>query len=275
MTEITDLSNTEVDNILIDDLKNTEIEQFKIDKLINIPLIKGLSAYQIAVINGFTGTEEQWLNSLKEEFQAKANVFLEDANNSEEERKLNEADRKSEEAIRITNENLRCENESNRDKNETKRITDEDIRIENEKLRQIAYENIKNGLINYYTKSETYSQEEVNQMISAIPKFAIEVVETLPAEEISATTIYLLTTGDESQNLYTEYIYVNASWEKLGTQELDLTNYYVKAEIENLLNQKANQVDLKSINTKVSNNIEKIKELDNNKLTFTLNDEWE
>lgn len=80
-------------------------------------------------------------------------------------------------------------------------------------------------LINYYKKTETYTQTEINQMISAIPKFSISVVDELPTTDISDTTIYLVKTGESSQNLYTEYIYVNNAWEELGTQSVDLTGY--------------------------------------------------
>lgn len=61
--------------------------------------------------------------------------------------------------------------------------------------------------------------------LSAIPKFAIQVVTSLPTSNISATTVYLLSSGSETNNLYTEYIYINSKWEKLGEQKVDLTNY--------------------------------------------------
>lgn len=80
-------------------------------------------------------------------------------------------------------------------------------------------------LENYYTKSETYTQSEINERIGAIPKFSIEVASVLPTENISSTTVYLVTSGEESPNLYDEYIYVNNSWEKLGTQKIDLSSY--------------------------------------------------
>ena len=87
--------------------------------------------------------------------------------------------------------------------------------------------NAVNDLVNYYNKTEIDGKVEVLQgQISAIPKFAISVVEDLPDSEISATTIYLLKTSEsESGNLYTEYIYVNSTWEELGTQKLDLSGY--------------------------------------------------
>lgn len=80
-------------------------------------------------------------------------------------------------------------------------------------------------LVNYYKKSETYNKEEIDQRISAIPKFNVKVVVSLPISNISTTTLYLLKTGDESQNLYTEFIYVDGVWERLGTQTLDLSGY--------------------------------------------------
>lgn len=81
-------------------------------------------------------------------------------------------------------------------------------------------------LINYYTKSAIDDKiTDLENKVSAIPKFSISVVAALPTEDISATTIYLVSTGNDSDNLYTEYIYVDGAWEILGTQKLDLTGY--------------------------------------------------
>lgn len=85
-----------------------------------------------------------------------------------------------------------------------------------------------NDLTNYYTKNDIYTKTEVDNKVSTIPKFAIEVVTSLPTSDISSTTVYLVKTGDESQNLYTEYIYANSKWEKLGTQTVDLSGYVQK-----------------------------------------------
>lgn len=83
------------------------------------------------------------------------------------------------------------------------------------------------SLSNYYTKGE------VNSQISSIPKFAIAVVTDLPTGNISDTTIYLKKTGSDTQNLYTEYIYVDGKWEQLGTQKLDLSGYLTKTDASN------------------------------------------
>ena len=93
-----------------------------------------------------------------------------------------------------------------------------------------------NDLTNYYKTSETYTKQEINNLISAIPKFAIEVVNSLPISDISTTTVYLLPSNSETNDIYKEYIYVNNQWELLGIQKTDLSNYYNKTETDNLLN---------------------------------------
>lgn len=75
-------------------------------------------------------------------------------------------------------------------------------------------------LVNYYNKTE------VDNKISTIPKFSIKVVDILPFDSISTTTIYLLKTPSGTNgDLYTEYIYVDGAWESLGTQTVDLSGY--------------------------------------------------
>lgn len=107
-----------------------------------------------------------------------------------------------------------------------------------------------NDLTNYYKKSETYTQSEVNALISAIPKFVIDVVDSLPTSEISSTTIYLLKTSEtETGNLYTEYIYLNGQWETLGTQTLDLSGYATTTALSTELDKKVDKVNGKGLST--------------------------
>lgn len=73
-------------------------------------------------------------------------------------------------------------------------------------------------LNNYYSKTETYSKDEVNSLISLIPKFQIKVVQSLPTKNISATTIYLVKTSNDGSDIFTEYIFADSKWEKLGSQ---------------------------------------------------------
>ena len=53
-----------------------------------------------------------------------------------------------------------------------------------------------------------------------------QVVDVLPTENISATTIYLLPKeGSTKPNIYEEWIWVNEDWESIGTTEIDLSGY--------------------------------------------------
>lgn len=64
-----------------------------------------------------------------------------------------------------------------------------------------------------------------------------KVVSTLPTEGIDPNKIYLvLDTGGEGENIYKEYVYVNDSWEELGTYRatIDLTPYLTKEEASSL-----------------------------------------
>lgn len=90
-------------------------------------------------------------------------------------------------------------------------------------------------LVNYYTKSQTLTKDEINALVSAIPKFSIEVVASLPTSNISDTTVYLVKSGDDDTNLYIEYIRTNGKWEKLGTQTVDLTGYATEAWVNTIL----------------------------------------
>lgn len=80
------------------------------------------------------------------------------------------------------------------------------------------------------TSRVNYLKLDLEGQISLIPKFSISVVDALPETDISNTTVYLLKDTETDGNLYTEYIYVNDTWECLGSQQIDLSNYRTKDE---------------------------------------------
>lgn len=51
-----------------------------------------------------------------------------------------------------------------------------------------------------------------------------EIVQSLPASG-NASTIYLLSHGGTAPDIYDEYIWINNAWEKIGTTQVDLSNY--------------------------------------------------
>lgn len=91
--------------------------------------------------------------------------------------------------------------------------------------------NTVDNLVNYYTKTQTYTKEEVNSLINNISSFNALIVETLPTQNISSTTIYLIPkTDSENDDYYDEYLYINNAWEMIGNTKIDLSNYYTKSE---------------------------------------------
>ena len=82
------------------------------------------------------------------------------------------------------------------------------------------------SLANYYTKGA------VDTLITNLKAGLVNVVESLPTTGENGK-LYLVKTGSESENLYTEYVYVNKAWEKLGTQKLDLSGYLTKTDAAN------------------------------------------
>lgn len=97
--------------------------------------------------------------------------------------------------------------------------------------------NSVNNLTNYYTKTNTYTKTEVNDLINGITSMNVAVVQTLPTSGISATTIYLVPKSTiQTNNAYDEYLYVNNKWEKIGETTIDLSNYALKSEIPTVTN---------------------------------------
>ncbi|WP_297931192.1 hypothetical protein [uncultured Coprobacter sp.] len=115
-----------------------------------------------------------------------------------------------------------------------------------------------NNLTNYYTKTLTYTKTEVDNLLSAIPKFGVSVVDSLPTTGISSTTVYLITnTAPDDSNLYDEYIYVLGKWEKLGTAKIDLSNYVTVTQLNSALASYATKTEVGAKYTKPSTGIPK------------------
>ena len=115
-----------------------------------------------------------------------------------------------------------------------------------------------NNLTNYYAKTLTYTKTEVDNLLSAIPKFGVSVVDSLPTTGISSTTVYLIpNTAPDDSNLYDEYIYVLGKWEKLGTAKIDLSNYVTVTQLNSALASYAKKTEVNAKYTKPSTGIPK------------------
>lgn len=128
-------------------LKTQEGWKFIVD-LSGMQGIQGWSAYEVAVKHGFVGTEEEWVQSLKqpaldaaaEALEAKAQVEATEQAVKEAEalRVTAEQGRVNAENTRVSNENTRISNEDSRKAEESKRATAENARIAAETSRKEA-----------------------------------------------------------------------------------------------------------------------------------------
>ena len=162
------------------------------------------------------------------------------------------------------------------------KVTKLDGDINAEKTRAQGIENslqqlimqVSAQLVNYYLKSETYSKNEVQQLVDNVRQFQYKVVTTLPQPTADTVGWIYLVPGShtETQNVKEEYITIlegsTYKWEHIGSTNVDLsgysttqemnaaiasalTAYYTKTQVDSMvatinaaIAQKASQADL-------------------------------
>lgn len=92
-------------------------------------------------------------------------------------------------------------------------------------------------LAKYAIKTEV--TQEIAQAVSGIKGFDAQVVESLP-QTGEKGILYLVTNSGSGQNIYDEYLWVNGKYEKLGTREIDMTEYAKKSELPTKTSQLTN-----------------------------------
>lgn len=131
------------------------------------------------------------------------------------------------------------------------------------------------NLLNYYTKDETFTKTEIQNLINSISTMDIKVVDELPTTNISTTTIYFVSSAIIDG--YEQFVYVENAWVKIGDTEVDLSDYlknedfviriadyytktqieasyYTKTQTDALLNNKQDKLTFDSTPTAGSNN---------------------
>ena len=101
-----------------------------------------------------------------------------------------------------------------------------------------------NDLQNYYLKTETYTKAEVDNIAAAIKNSRFEVVASLPVTDIKTNVIYLVPSQDpQASNVKDEYINLDGTtsgWEKIGSTDVDLSDYVTTSDMNTAL---ASKVD--------------------------------
>lgn len=69
-----------------------------------------------------------------------------------------------------------------------------------------------------------YSGAKVDTLIQGVTSFEVEIVQALPTEDIDTHTIYFLEKSTPGQqNYYEEYMYIENTWELIGTTEVTIS----------------------------------------------------
>lgn len=92
------------------------------------------------------------------------------------------------------------------------------------------------------TETVWSSSKIVSELANA--GFDVQVVQELPATG-EAHTLYFVPSADpKTQNIYDEYLYANNAWEQVGSTAVDMSDYYTKTQVDNLLVNKAEIVEI-------------------------------
>lgn len=88
------------------------------------------------------------------------------------------------------------------------------------------------GIDDAYTKEQTDSA--ISTAVAKADHLKREIVSALPeVDSADEHTIYMVGTGEGSENsVYEEYMLVNGGFEKIGSSEVDLTNYALKSYVD-------------------------------------------
>lgn len=103
------------------------------------------------------------------------------------------------------------------------------------------------SLLHYYLKSQVYTKEEVQDLISTIEGFSYEVVSELPtASADTMRKIYLVPSSEpQAGNVKDEYITIDNgaeaatryTWEQIGSTAIDLSDYVTTEDLNDALDE--------------------------------------
>ena len=193
-------------------LKTQEGWKFIVD-LSGMQGIQGWSAYEVAVKHGFVGTEEEWVQSLKQPaLDAAAEALEAKAQVEATEKAVKEA-----EALRVTAEQGRVNAENTRVSNETTRISNEDSR-KAEESKRVTAENERIAAENSRKSEEDIRKTNEANRISAESSRAS--AETLRASaEVERNTNELKRLEEETKRISSEEGRVAAETKRVDNED--------------------------------------------------------
>ena len=206
----------------------------------------GRSAYELAVQQGYKGTLDEWLKSIKGADGRDAYTIAVEGGYKGTEEEYNNA---------LTIAPVAVDKINNADTTPTKDSTNLVLSggvkdaIDNIVNVEIG-DQLKSSIIDNLTSSDTEKALSARQgkilkeLIDNLANLQITVVDTLPTTGES-NIIYLVKKADTGTDIHDEYVYVEGNWKKIGTTDVDLTNYYTKTQVDSIKD---------TLDNKISNN---------------------
>lgn len=231
----------------------------------------GRSAYELAVQQGYKGTLDEWLKSIKGADGRDAYTIAVEGGYKGTEEEYNNA---------LTIAPVAVDKINNADTTPTKDSTNlvlsggvkdaidslnsdfnADLATINSSITNLSDEidnivnveigdQLKSSIIDNLTSSDTEKALSARQgkilkeLIDNLANLQITVVDTLPTTGES-NIIYLVKKAGTRTDIHDEYVYVEGNWEKIGTTDVDLTNYYTKTQVDSIKD---------TLDNKISNN---------------------
>lgn len=97
-------------------------------------------------------------------------------------------------------------------------------------------QNTVNNLVNYYTKDQVFTKQEVSSAISSAISDIVR-VDFIPLQQLPQTgekgKIYLIPKTNETNDVFNEYIWVNNGFELLGSTQISLQGYATEDFVRN------------------------------------------
>lgn len=95
------------------------------------------------------------------------------------------------------------------------------------------------------------AKDYAKRLFDGVTSFTIEIVDTLPTEDIKLMTIYFIrNNNDNESDYYSEYMYINGKWEIIGSTFVNLAPYLLKEDFEKII---ANYVTKEGLNNELKN----------------------
>lgn len=117
-------------------------------------------------------------------------------------------------------------------------LTIKSIKVNNSALTPDGSKAVNIDLTKYAIKTEV--TQEIAEAVSGIEGFDAQVVEELPQTGKKGILYLVANSSGKDKNAYDEYLWITDKYEKLGTKNIDLSQYALKSEVPTKVSQLTN-----------------------------------